>query len=85
MAIVAGLNMSSVSRLHFTMTVLSDMQVKQMDELMTLMGPNNRYKTYKDRLVESQLPTIPYLLVKFLLLNISIILILIFFLIVDYF
>lgn len=61
MGIVAGLNMSSILRLKFTMTVLSDQQVKEMEQLLELMGPFKRYKKYKDHLASAELPAIPYL------------------------
>ena len=61
MGIVAGLNMSSVLRLKFTMTVLSDVQVQQMEELLDLMGPFQRYKKYKEHIAQATLPAIPYL------------------------
>ena len=61
MGIVAGLNMSSVRRLKFTMTVLSDNQVKEMEDLLELMGPFKRYKQYKDHVAQATMPAIPYL------------------------
>lgn len=61
MGIVAGLNMSAVLRLKFTLMVLSDDQTQQMEELVALMSPFKAYKVYREHMAEASLPIIPYL------------------------
>ena len=61
MGLVAGLNMSSITRLKFTHSLLTDRQTEEMQELFSLMAPSRSYKTYRAHIADAQRPIIPYL------------------------
>ena len=61
MGLVGGLHMSSITRLKFTSSLLSDQQTKDMEELLGLMTPQSSYKRYRETVATVERPLIPYL------------------------
>mmetsp|Transcript_17426 Transcript_17426/g.44379 ORF Transcript_17426/g.44379 Transcript_17426/m.44379 type:complete len:1036 (-) Transcript_17426:126-3233(-) len=64
MGIVAGLNLSAVSRLKFTFEEVKRQQPKLLEKfktIETLMSPQGSFKNFRNALHKSKCPAIPYL------------------------
>ncbi|GAM22778.1 hypothetical protein SAMD00019534_059530 [Acytostelium subglobosum LB1] len=61
MAIIAGLNFSSVYRLKFTRAELSAQTQRMYDDLEKIMNSESSFKNYRTRLAASRPPLLPYL------------------------
>jgi len=61
MGVIAGLNMSPISRLKATKKDLNNRLHKSFKKLEVLMHPNASFKNYRNRLHASTPPCLPYL------------------------
>ncbi|EGG18415.1 Ras guanine nucleotide exchange factor [Cavenderia fasciculata] len=61
MAIIAGLNFSSVYRLKFTRDELSQQIMRTYGDLEKIMNSESSFKAYRTRLAASSPPALPYL------------------------
>lgn len=66
MGIIAGLHMSSITRLKFTMGLLSDELAKDLEDLAQLMNPQASFKQYRQHLSNIKRPAIPYLYIFYI-------------------
>ena len=61
MGIVSGLSVTSIQRLKYTFTMLSDQQIQEMEEIRGLLNRDNGYKRYRDEIKNEEFPSIPCL------------------------
>jgi len=61
MGVVAGINMSAVSRLKHTFADLDKKVRDVMDQLQQLLNPGSSFKSYRQELQKCRLPCMPYL------------------------
>ena len=61
MGIVAGLNVSSITRLKHTYLEIDPKLTQQFQVLEKIMDPSLSFKNYRAALSLSKLPTLPYL------------------------
>jgi len=61
MGFIAGLNMSSVSRLSQTFDSFDENQRKTLQDLTTLLDPSSSFKNYREALRAAVGPCLPYL------------------------
>ena len=63
MGVLAGLNLSSVSRLKFSNLSLNDSSVTLLEEVKALMEPQSSWSNYRNHLKSIVAPAIPYMYV----------------------
>jgi len=61
MGIVSGLNVSSVTRLRFTMAEVDQKLVAQFKRLEATMDPSSSFKNYRRAVRSAPMPALPYL------------------------
>jgi hypothetical protein len=61
MGILAGLNMSSITRLRKTFAEVPPQHMQSFSSLEKMMSPNSSYKTYRQSLHKSTPPSLPYI------------------------
>ena len=67
MGIIAGLNMSSISRLKKTWSMINEQNsslLSQYRKLESIMNPTNSWKNYRYAIANARVPAIPYLGIK---------------------
>lgn len=61
MGILAGLNMSSITRLRKTLDILPPNHMQTFVNLEKLMSPNSSFKTYRQTMHKATPPVLPYI------------------------
>ena len=61
MGIIAGLNLTAVGRLEYTLGCVHESKKKLLEQFEKLMHPSNSYKRYRNALKACPLPLVPYL------------------------
>lgn len=61
MGLIAGLYMSPITRLKYTMSILSKELTKDLEEMTQLMNPQLSFKRYREQISKAERPLIPYL------------------------
>ena len=61
MGLIAGLYMSPITRLKYTMSILSKELTKDLEEMTQLMNPQLSFKRYREHISKAERPLIPYL------------------------
>eukprot|EP01095_Lingulamoeba_sp_RSL-Kostka_P018247 TRINITY_DN9944_c0_g1_i1.p1 TRINITY_DN9944_c0_g1~~TRINITY_DN9944_c0_g1_i1.p1 ORF type:complete len:297 (+),score=101.06 TRINITY_DN9944_c0_g1_i1:42-932(+) len=61
MAIIAGLNLSSIGRLNFTMSAVNDKEFNSKESFQNLVDPSHNWKNFRSHISSANRPLIPYL------------------------